>query len=155
MAIAPAQNPVPDNAGAAQVTTLLGRGSEFEGKLSFEGTVRVDGKLAGEIFTDDVLIVGEGAEIRAEINVGAIVIEGSVQGNINAKRSVEIHTPGRVRGNIITPSLFIEKGVMFDGNCQMEPNAGPSRPAGTPTLSVAAAAKDRDKVRDKVDREKE
>jgi cytoskeletal protein CcmA (bactofilin family) len=112
------------------VTTLLGRGSEFEGKLSFEGTVRIDGKLSGEIFTDDVLIIGEGAEVNAEINVGAIIIEGTVHGNIHAKRSVEIHTPGRVRGNIATPSLYIEKGVTFDGQCQMEPNgasAGKSR----------------------------
>ena len=105
------------------VTTLLGRGSEFEGKLSFEGTVRIDGKLTGEIFTDDVLIVGEGAEVKAEIHVGAIVIEGSVHGNIHAKRSVEIHTPGRVNGNISTPSLYIERGVLFDGNCQMESSA--------------------------------
>src|SRR5258705_13923874 len=115
MAIAPAQTPAPDSAGAAQVTTLLGRGSEFEGKLSFEGTVRVDGKLSGEIFSDDVLIIGEGAEGNAEINVGAIIIEGTVHGNIHAKRSVEIHTPGRGRGNIATPSLYIEKGVVFDG----------------------------------------
>jgi cytoskeletal protein CcmA (bactofilin family) len=115
----------PPEAGAApkEVTTLLGRGSEFEGKLSFEGTVRIDGKLSGEIFTDDVLIVGEGAEVQAEITVGAIVIEGTVQGNIHAKRSVEIHTPARVRGNITTPSLFIEKGVLFDGTCQMESSA--------------------------------
>jgi cytoskeletal protein CcmA (bactofilin family) len=108
---------------AKDVTTLLGRGSEFEGKLSFEGTVRIDGKLTGEIFTDDVLIIGEGAEVKAEINVGSIVIEGTVHGNIHAKRSVEIHTPAKVRGNIITPSLFIEKGVLFDGNCQMESSA--------------------------------
>jgi cytoskeletal protein CcmA (bactofilin family) len=105
------------------VTTLLGRGSEFEGKLSFEGTVRIDGKLTGEIFTDDVLIVGEGAEVKAEIHVGAIIIEGQVHGNIHAKRSVEIHTPGRVHGNIATPSLYIERGVLFDGNCQMESSA--------------------------------
>jgi cytoskeletal protein CcmA (bactofilin family) len=113
----------------SEVTTLLGRGSEFEGKLSFEGTVRVDGKLAGEIFTDDVLIIGEGAEVSAEINVGAIVIEGTVHGNIHAKRSVEIRTPGRVRGNITTPSLFIEKGVVFDGNCQMEPSGESNKSA--------------------------
>ncbi len=50
---------------ASEVTTLLGRGSEFEGKLSFEGTVRIDGKLSGEIFTDDTLIIGEGAEVNA------------------------------------------------------------------------------------------
>jgi cytoskeletal protein CcmA (bactofilin family) len=107
--------------GSAQpVTTLLGKGSEFEGKLSFEGTVRVDGKLTGEIFTDDVLVVGEGAEVNAEVTVGAIVIQGTVRGNITAKRSVEIHSPGRVKGNINTPSLFIEKGVFFDGQCQMD-----------------------------------
>jgi cytoskeletal protein CcmA (bactofilin family) len=143
MAISPAQNSATDPAGGAQVTTLLGRGSEFEGKLSFEGTVRVDGKLSGEIFTEDVLIIGEGAEVRAEINVGAVIIEGSVQGNIHAKRSVEIHTPGRVRGNIITPSLFIEKGVMFDGTCQMEPSAPQIARSGSgPTLAVAKAKDD-------------
>jgi cytoskeletal protein CcmA (bactofilin family) len=138
--------------GTSDVTTLLGRGSEFEGKLSFEGTVRVDGKLSGEIFTDDVLIVGEGAEVKAEIHVGAIVVEGTVHGNIHAKRSVEIRTPGRVRGNITTPSLFIEKGVVFDGNCQMESqgvnavNAGGSnaaanaaKPGATPGGTARAA----------------
>jgi len=120
---------------ASEVTTLLGRGSEFEGKLSFEGTVRVDGKLAGEIFTDDVLIIGEGAEVSAEINVGAIIIEGTVNGNIHAKRSVELHTPGRIRGNIITPSLYIEKGVIFDGNCQMESSASAQRGVSPLTLA--------------------
>jgi cytoskeletal protein CcmA (bactofilin family) len=125
--------------GPSEVTTLLGRGSEFEGKLSFEGTVRIDGKLTGEIFTDDVLIVGEGAEVSAEINVGAIVVEGTVHGNIQAKRSVEIRTPGRVRGNITTPSLFIEKGVVFDGHCQMEPSApstGKARPGAAPAAGA-------------------
>jgi len=120
-----------------EVTTLLGRGSEFEGKLSFEGTVRVDGKLSGEIFTDDVLVIGEGAEVSAEINVGSIVIEGTVHGNIRAKRSVEIHTPGRVKGNITTPSLFIEKGVVFDGNCQMDNAATAATAAGAGPRSEA------------------
>ena len=134
MALSPGSTTASSNSGAGEVTTLLGRGSEFEGKLSFEGTVRVDGKLSGEIFTDDVLIIGEGAEVNAEISVGAIIIEGTVHGNIHAKRSVEIHTPARVRGNIVTPSLSIDKGVMFDGQCQMEGNgagAGKSRSSGS------------------------
>jgi cytoskeletal protein CcmA (bactofilin family) len=124
-------SPTSGESGSAQpVTTLLGKGSEFEGKLSFEGTVRVDGKLTGEIFTDDVLIVGEGAEVNAEVTVGAIVIQGIVRGNITAKRSVEIHSPGKVKGNINTPSLFIEKGVMLDGQCQMDSSgASESQPA--------------------------
>lgn len=130
------QSPTSGELGNAQpVTTLLGKGSEFEGKLSFEGTVRVDGKMTGEIFTEDVLIVGEGAEVNAEVTVGAIVIQGIVRGNITAKRSVEIHSPGRVKGNINTPSLFIEKGVFFDGHCQMESGAGASEPPPLPRHS--------------------
>jgi len=141
MALTPAQSNSSATVSSGEVTTLLGRGSEFEGKLSFEGTVRVDGKLSGEIFTDDVLIIGEGAEVNAEISVGAIIIEGTVHGNIHAKRSVEIHTPARVRGNISTPSLAIDKGVMFDGQCQMEQNgaaAAKARPSSTPAASEVA-----------------
>jgi cytoskeletal protein CcmA (bactofilin family) len=142
MALTPAQSNSSATVSSGEVTTLLGRGSEFEGKLSFEGTVRVDGKLSGEIFTDDVLIIGEGAEVNAEISVGAIIIEGTVHGNIHAKRSVEIHTPARVRGNISTPSLAIDKGVMFDGQCQMEQNgaaAAKARPSSTTAVSEVAA----------------
>ncbi len=103
-----------------EINTLLGRGSEFEGKLTFEGTVRIDGKLSGEIFSDDVLVVGEGAEVHAEIDIGEIIIQGSVVGNIRAKRGVEIHAPGRVRGDITTPSLQVDKGVIFEGRSYME-----------------------------------
>jgi cytoskeletal protein CcmA (bactofilin family) len=139
MALSPGSVTTSGNPGSGEVTTLLGRGSEFEGKLSFEGTVRVDGKLSGEIFTDDVLIIGEGAEVSAEISVGAIIIEGTVHGNIHAKRSVEIHTPGRVRGNISTPSLSIDKGVIFDGQCQMEQNgASAGKGRGTPVSEAVA-----------------
>jgi cytoskeletal protein CcmA (bactofilin family) len=119
----PAQSERPQG----EITTLLGRGSEFEGKLTFEGTVRIDGKLSGEIFSEDVLVVGEGAMVNAEIDVGVIIVEGNVTGNIRAKRAVELHAPARVKGNIETPSLYIDKGVMFEGFSKMEniqPSAG-------------------------------
>jgi cytoskeletal protein CcmA (bactofilin family) len=116
----------PDVVG--EINTLLGRGSEFEGKLTFEGTVRIDGKLSGEIFSDDVLVVGEGAELHAEVDIGEIIIQGTVVGNIRAKRSVEIHAPGRVKGDITTPSLQIDKGVIFEGRCYMDGVADGTRP---------------------------
>jgi len=105
---------------AGEINTLLGRGSEFEGKLTFEGTVRIDGTLRGEVFSDDVLIVGEGARVEAEIEVGEIIIQGVVVGNVRAKRSIELLTPGRVKGDLTTPSLQIDKGVIFEGRCFME-----------------------------------
>ena len=112
-----------------EITTLLGRGATFEGKLTFEGTVRVDGKLKGEVFSDDVLIVGEGATVEAEIDIGEIIIQGTVNGNIRAKRSIEIHAPGRVKGDLHTPSLQIDKGVIFEGRSFME---GTTAPAAKP-----------------------
>ncbi|HWE30891.1 MAG TPA: polymer-forming cytoskeletal protein, partial [Polyangia bacterium] len=115
------------------------RGSEFEGKLTFEGTVRIDGKLSGEIFSEDVLVVGEGAMVNAEIDVGVIIVEGNVTGNIRAKRAVELHAPARVKGNIETPSLYIDKGVSFEGFSKME-NIGPVTTNVPKTLQGLAEA---------------
>ena len=102
------------------VHTILGPESSFEGKLSFEGTVRIDGHFKGEIKTDNVLVVGQGARVEAQVHVGSIVINGEVIGDVFAKQSVEIHAPGKVRGNIATQQLVISKGVVFEGSCKME-----------------------------------
>lgn len=135
----------------SEITTLLGRGTSFEGKLTFEGTVRVDGKLKGEVFSDDVLIVGEGATVEAEIDIGEVIIQGTVIGNIRARRSIEILAPGRIKGDLHTPSLQIEKGVVFEGRSFMEglapgtagavPSTGP-KPAASPAPAAAAKPAD-------------
>ncbi len=103
-----------------EITTLLGRGATFEGKLTFEGTVRIDGRFKGEVFSDDTLVIGEGASVEAEIDIGEVIIQGTVVGNIKAKRSIEIHAPGRVKGDLHTPTLQIDKGVIFEGRSFME-----------------------------------
>jgi cytoskeletal protein CcmA (bactofilin family) len=103
-----------------ELNALLGRGSEFEGKLTFEGTVRIDGKFTGTIVTNDVLVVGEGAKISAEISCGSIIVHGEISGNVKAKIAVELHHPARMRGNVEAPSLMVEKGVIFEGQCKME-----------------------------------
>jgi len=117
-----------------EITTLLGRGAQFEGKLTFDGTVRIDGRFKGEVFSDDTLVIGEGAVVEAEIEIGEVIIQGTVVGNIKAKRSIEIHAPGRVKGDLHTPTLQIDKGVIFEGRSFMEAAAGGLKPP-------AAAAK--------------
>lgn len=108
--------PSPDD---GHVTTLLGQGSEFSGKLTFEGTVRIDGRFSGEIFSEGTLVVGEGAEITADIAVKKLLVKGVVEGNLTAEESIEIHTPARVKGKLMCPELEIQKGVRFDGSCEM------------------------------------
>ena len=120
-------------AGGSDLNALLGRGSEFDGKLTFEGTVRIDGKFTGTIVSNDVLVVVEGAKISAEISCGTIIVHGEINGNIKAKVTVELHHPAKVRGNIETPMLMIEKGVMFEGQTKMEGlEKAPVRPTATP-----------------------
>jgi len=109
--------PVP----AAPSDLLLGRGARFEGKLTFEGTVRIDATFIGSIVTNDVLVVGEAARIDADITCGTIIVHGEVNGNIQAKTGVEIHRAGKVRGDLETPSLMIERGALFQGASRMEP----------------------------------
>ena len=119
-----------------EITTLLGRGASFEGKLTFEGTVRIDGRFKGEVFSDDTLVIGEGAHVEAEIDIGEVIIQGTVVGNVKAKKSIEIHAPGRVKGDLHTPVLQIDKGVVFEGRSFMEQslgNAGAAKAAPKPT----------------------
>lgn len=102
------------------VHTILGPESSFEGKLIFEGTVRIDGNFTGEIQTDGILVIGQSAKVQAQITVGNIVINGEVTGDVVARSLVEIHAPAKVRGNITTPQLMISKGVIFEGSSNME-----------------------------------
>src|SRR6188472_2435554 len=91
-----------------EVHTLLGKGSEFEGKLTFEGQVRIDGKFTGQIMTKDTLVIGDGAKVQAEINAGTVIINGNVEGNIRATTLIEVHQPARVKGNLECPSLSMD-----------------------------------------------
>lgn len=115
--------------------TLLAKESEFEGKLTFQGQVRIDGKFSGQIFTrgpDDSLVVGDTARIQAELNVGTVIIYGTVEGNVKANRAIELKKNGRVKGNIEAPTLSVEPGSIFEGSCKMEgtPGTKPPPPGG-------------------------
>ncbi len=122
---------------SSNLNALLGRGSEFEGKLTFEGTVHIDGKFTGNITTGGVLVVGEEAKVSAEINCGTIIVHGEVNGNIRAKSAIELYSPAKIRGNVETPSLAIEKGVIFKGQAKME-NLDKSAPAPSPIAAVVS-----------------
>jgi cytoskeletal protein CcmA (bactofilin family) len=105
-----------------EIIAFLGKDTEFEGKLSFSGTVRIDGRFKGEILTEGVLIVGESAVMESEVRVSRIIVSGEIRGNIFAEEKIEILKPGRVFGNIQAPLVVIEEGVVFEGNCRMQGN---------------------------------
>lgn len=116
----PPVTPVESSGGEhGAVNALLGKGSSFEGKLVFEGTVHVNGEFKGEIRSEDTLVVGEGAHVEGEIRVGTAIVTGEVVGTIQASEVVELRAPARVKGTIITPALIVERGVLLDGSTRM------------------------------------
>ena len=115
--IAPAKNGEPATEESGDL--LLGAGVQFEGKLTFKGTVRIDAKFSGSIVTNDVLVVGDRAKIDAEISCGTVVIGGEVNGNIKAKSGVELRRSAKVRGDVETSSLAMEKGALLHGHVKM------------------------------------
>jgi cytoskeletal protein CcmA (bactofilin family) len=99
--------------------TTLGRETNFQGTLRFTESLRILGKLAGEIISPGRLVIEEGAEVKATIRVGSIVVGGVVRGNILAKDKLEMLETGKVIGNIKTAKLKIADGVVFEGKCEM------------------------------------
>mgnify|MGYP002713334875 CR=1 FL=1 len=107
---------------SGQVTALLDHGASFDGRLTFEGTVRIGGVFLGEIFTNDTLVINPGAKVEAQIEADTVIISGSVKGNIFAKRRVIMHPPASFKGTVTTPSLRIDEGVLFEGASYMPKN---------------------------------
>lgn len=107
---------------SGQVTALLDQGSIFEGRLTFEGTVRIGGQFKGEVFTNDTLVINPGAKIDAQVEADTVIICGTVKGNIFARRKVIMHPPAVFTGTVTTPSLQIDEGVVFEGASYMPKN---------------------------------
>ncbi len=101
------------------IKAFLGQGAEFEGKLIFSGSVRIDGKFHGEIFGQGTLVVGQGAVVKANIAVKSVYISGDVQGDIEVNEKMNIHSTGKFSGNVRTPIFIMEEGAFFDGRSLM------------------------------------
>ena len=111
--------PTPRPRATNELNAFLGRGCIYEGKLTFEGRVRIDGKFTGEIFSNETLEIGPDAEIEAQIDVAALIIAGRVNGDISARARCDLRAPAIVIGNITSPVITMEEGVQFDGAMRM------------------------------------
>lgn len=126
----------------ATILTLLGRDTVVEGNLTFKETIRVDGQIKGKLESaEGTVIIGEHAALDADINVGVAIIRGKIKGRVEASQRIEIHAPAQINGDIVAPSVAIDSGVIFNGNCIMpnsslkpaQPSAGKAKaPTATP-----------------------
>lgn len=105
--------------GEGKAGTVIGREAEFKGTLKDDESVRIDGKFEGEIQTEGEIIIGEEANVQANIKAKSISIAGKVTGDVNCEESVELFSSGSLRGKVRASNLTIAEGGFFDGECKM------------------------------------
>ncbi len=113
------RTPQSSDGGSENVIAFVGKGVEFKGTITYDGTVRIDGRLEGEIHTDGVLLVGEDAVITARVSAGTVICRGKITGDIVAKDGVKLESPAELNGSVKAPKLSMEEGVLFNGTCEM------------------------------------
>jgi len=106
-------------AQAEDVIAFVGKGVEFKGTITYNGTVRIDGHLDGEIHTDGTLLVGEEAVLTAKVSAGTVISKGKITGDIAAKEKVRLLSPAILNGSVKAPTLSMEEGVLFNGTIEM------------------------------------
>jgi cytoskeletal protein CcmA (bactofilin family) len=108
-----------EGAKEGEIIAFVGKGVTFKGAITYEGTVRIDGRVDGEIETSGTLIVGEEAVITAKVHAGTVVSKGKITGDVVAKERVKLMSPAMLSGSVKAPAFSIEEGVTFDGTCEM------------------------------------
>ena len=105
---------------AGDLSGFLDRDTDLTGELNFKETLRIDGKFQGSVRTGKSLVIGESAEVNAEIDVEQVFISGRVAGKVCARERVELHKTAHVEAEIHTKALIIEEGAQFEGHCSMQ-----------------------------------
>jgi cytoskeletal protein CcmA (bactofilin family) len=106
-----------------KLTAFLDEGSEIEGKYTFSGTVLLNGKFQGEIASPDTLIIGERGVVNATVRAGTLVVNGELVGDVHASERVELAGKARVFGDLESPVIVLQEGVLFEGHCRMSRQA--------------------------------
>ena len=105
-------------------TTFLDASTVFEGVMHCSESIRLDGRVKGEIRCDHSVVVGESALLEATIQADAVVVAGEVRGDIDAMRKITLGATARVVGDLTTPGIVIEEGATLQGRIQIGPKAG-------------------------------
>jgi cytoskeletal protein CcmA (bactofilin family) len=101
------------------VSAFIGKGVDFKGTIIYNGTVRIDGTLEGEVQTDGILLIGEEAVLKAKVTAGTVVCKGKITGDVTATEKIRLRAPAVLNGGVKAPMLSIEEGVLFNGTIEM------------------------------------
>lgn len=136
----PSAPAVADATPTASLSAFIDQGTEFEGRLTFRDTVRIDGRFVGEITSENTLIVGETGEVEAKVDSQVVIVSGTVIGPVNARKRLVLHKSARLEGDVEVGSLAIEDGAVLNGRVKMLAPSATERANGKPVAAIEAAA---------------
>jgi cytoskeletal protein CcmA (bactofilin family) len=105
--------------GESFVNSIIGEGTTLHGDFNLNGLLRIDGTFVGKVRTSGKVLIGKNGQAECEIVAATVVIGGKVKGEIIATERITLLSTGVFIGNIVTPRLIIEEGVVFDGKCEI------------------------------------
>ena len=136
---APSRQPAPPGGAPA---TFLDASTNFSGKLKCNESLRIDGRVEGEVHCDHKVVIGEPGVVNASIEADSVVIAGQVTGDINARSKITLDKTARVTGNLCTPGIVIQEGAKLEGRIMIGSDAGRAaeKPAARPAPAAEQAA---------------
>ncbi len=120
--------------------TIIGADAVFKGELSFEGSVRIDGRFEGGIKTPGSVFVSQNGKVKAEISAGSITVDGSIDGNMISEGRVQLNASSKLKGDVMCGKLMVAEGATWSGRCEVGPSAAKSAPQNPALRQVADAA---------------
>jgi len=105
--------------GKDEINAFLGAGTNYNGRLHFQGSVRIDGNFSGEVESDGTLVVGREAQVEGTLSVGQLVLSGQLTGEVQAAKKVVLNKTAELHGNVHTPVLVVEEGALLEGKLNM------------------------------------
>lgn len=127
------------NNNSSAVETVLGEGVVFEGIISCEGSMKVEGELRGDVKVGNSIVVGPNGSVTGDINAREVIIFGKVAGKIDAE-VLEIKSTGEITGEVLIETLITEAGGIMRAQCEMKSPApkGVTEKGPAPGSSQAA-----------------
>ena len=116
------------DAGNQEFPTIIGPDATFKGELNFEKNVRLQGRFEGKITTPGRLHIAKEAKMQADVEAGAIIVEGDVKGNLSASERIELKASARYEGDLRASKLVVDEGAVFSGQVSVGPEAVKARP---------------------------
>jgi cytoskeletal protein CcmA (bactofilin family) len=111
------------NEKVGELSTILGKGSKFEGKIKVEHSLRIDGHFKGDIITSDTLVIGKEGKVEGSTKAKDIIVGGSLSGAVIAEGKLVLEAKAVFDGDLTTKRLVVDEGAILEGHCSMKPAA--------------------------------